>query len=69
MQHNYIHKVAIIMHENIQRESHKIYGSPTSVTWLQVLSKQRVLAIPPLWLQKHTDLHALSRFVASAYAR
>jgi len=30
---------------------------------------RRVLAIPPIWLQKHTDLRELSWFVASAYPR
>jgi hypothetical protein len=78
-------------------ESHKPYGPPTSVTWLQLLRKQTntgtstaltaethrstctsltnltalqpqshnyscyvsrpILAPPPLWLHKHTDLH------------
>jgi hypothetical protein len=30
--HDYIHKVPDISHENLQRESHKPYSPPTSVT-------------------------------------
>jgi hypothetical protein len=29
---DYIHKVSVILHDNLQRESRKPYGSPTSVT-------------------------------------
>jgi hypothetical protein len=47
---DYIHKVPIILHDNLQRESHKPYGPPTSVTWLQLLHKQTNMAPPPLWL-------------------
>jgi len=28
------------LHDNLQRESHKLCGSPTLVTWLQLLRKQ-----------------------------
>jgi hypothetical protein len=38
--HYYIHKVPVILHDNLQRESHKPYGPPSSVTWLQLLRKQ-----------------------------
>jgi hypothetical protein len=37
---DYIHNVPIILHDNLQRGSHKPYGPPTSVTWLQLLRKQ-----------------------------
>jgi len=29
----YIHKVTAILHDNLQRESHKLYDPPTTVTW------------------------------------
>jgi hypothetical protein len=32
LQQDYIHKVPVILHDNLQRESHKTYGTPTSVT-------------------------------------
>jgi hypothetical protein len=32
VEHDYIHKVSLIIHDNLQRESHKPYGPPTSVT-------------------------------------
>jgi len=35
-----MHKVPVILHDNLQRESHKPYGPPTSVTLLQPLCKQ-----------------------------
>ena len=36
----YIHKVPVILHDNLQPDSHKPYGSSTPVTWLQLLRKQ-----------------------------
>ena len=46
------------LHDNLQRESHKPYGPPVSVTWLHLLHDLPILAPPPLWLQTHTDLRA-----------
>jgi hypothetical protein len=37
---DYIHKVPVIMHDNLQGQSHKTYSPPTSVTWLVLLRKQ-----------------------------
>jgi hypothetical protein len=37
---DYIHKVPVSLHYNLQHESHKPYCPPTSVTWLQLLCKQ-----------------------------
>jgi len=42
------------LHDNLQRESHKPCGLPTSVTWLQLL-RRRIRAHAQLWLQKQTD--------------
>ena len=54
----YTHKVPVILHDNFRCKSHKHYGHPTSVILLQLLRKQRTMAPPSLWLQKHTDLRA-----------
>jgi hypothetical protein len=59
---DYSHRVPVIIHDNLQRESCKGYVPRTSVTWLQPL-RRRILASPPLddlclRLQKHTDLRA-----------
>jgi hypothetical protein len=48
---DYIYKVPVSLYDTLQRESHKHYSRPTSVTWLQLLR-------PPLCLQKRTDLSA-----------
>jgi len=40
------------LHDNFQRESHKPYGPPTSVTWLQLLRQQTGTSTA---LQKYTD--------------
>ena len=40
LQQDYIHKVLVILQDNVQRESHKPYAPPTSVTCLQPLRKQ-----------------------------
>ena len=37
---DYIHKVHVILHDNLQRESHKPHVPPTSDTWLLLLRKQ-----------------------------
>ena len=34
-----VHKVSVILQDNVQRASHKRYGPPTSVAWLQLLNK------------------------------
>ena len=39
VQLDYIHKVPVILNDNLQRQSYKPYG-PTPVTWLQLLRKQ-----------------------------
>ena len=36
----YIHRLPVIMHDNLQRESHKNYGPPISVPLLQLLGGQ-----------------------------
>ena len=36
---NYIGKIAAILHDGSQRESHKPHGPPTSVTWLLLLKR------------------------------
>ena len=36
----YIDKVPVILHGNLQRQCHKPYGHPTSVTWLQLLRQR-----------------------------
>jgi hypothetical protein len=36
----YIYKVSVILHDNLQRESHKPYAPPTWVTWSQLLRKR-----------------------------
>ena len=37
---DYIHKVRVILHDSLQRESHNPYGLTTAVTWLQQLRKR-----------------------------
>jgi len=37
LKQDHMHKVPVILHDNFQQESHKPYGSPNSVTCLQVL--------------------------------
>jgi hypothetical protein len=48
LKQDYIHKVPVILHNNLQRESHKPYDPPTSVTWLQLLRKQTMAEIRTL---------------------
>lgn len=36
---DYIHKVAVILYDNLQQGSNKPYGLPTPFTWLQLLRK------------------------------
>jgi len=46
----------VILHDNPQRESHKPHDPPTSVTWLNLLSKQTKNGTSTaLMMQKHTD--------------
>ena len=40
VQQDYIYKIPISLHANLQREPHNPYFPPTSVTWLQLLRKQ-----------------------------
>ena len=37
---DYTHEINVILHDKLQRESHKAYGIPASVTFLQLLRKQ-----------------------------
>jgi hypothetical protein len=37
---DYVHKFPVSLHDNLQRESHKLYGPPTTITWLQLPRKQ-----------------------------
>jgi hypothetical protein len=59
------------LHDNLQRESRKPYGSPTSVTWFQLLRKQTntgtctALTAETHWSTR-TRLRALSRLLTSS---
>jgi len=59
---HYSHKVPVILHDNLGRESHKSCGAPTPVTWLLLplllLRKQTNTGITTVSLQKHTDPRA-----------
>ena len=68
--HDYVHKVPVSLHDNLQRQSHESYDPPTSVTWLRLLRQQTNTALPPLWMHKHMRswLRVLSRLVTSTYA-
>jgi hypothetical protein len=71
VEQDYVHKVPLILHVNIQREYHNPYAPPTSVTWLQLLRKKTSTAISiALTAKTHwstrTRLYALSRLVTSA---
>ena len=66
----YMYKIRVTLHDNLHRESHKIYGPPTSVTWLQLLcTPANTSASTALTAEKHrstrTRLRALSRNVTS----
>jgi len=41
---DYLHKVPVILHENLPRGSHKPCGRTTSVSWLQLLRQQTNIA-------------------------
>ena len=69
----YIHKVPVILHNFLQHKSHKPYGSPTSVTWLQLMRKQNntgsfTAVIAEKQWPTRTRLHEFSRLVTSARA-
>jgi hypothetical protein len=57
---DYIHKVPVVLHDNLQREYHQHYGPPTSVTWLHLLRKQTntgtstALTAETHWIYAHT---------------
>ena len=53
---SYIHKVPVVLHDNLQRDSQKPYGLPPSVTWFHLSCT--VLAPTSLWTQEHADLGA-----------
>ena len=49
-------KSPVILHDNLQRESHKPYDPPTLVTWLHLLRKQtKTGTSAALNMQKHTN--------------
>ena len=54
---DYIHKVPVILYNNLQCESHKPYVPPTIVTWLQLLRKQTNTGTTTA-LNAETDLRA-----------
>jgi hypothetical protein len=57
VQQNYIYKFPVSLQYDLQRESHKSYSPPTSVTWLQLLRKQTNTGISTaLAAETHTDL-------------
>jgi hypothetical protein len=58
---NYIHKFPVILHDSIQRESHKPYDAPTSVTWLHDLHLQRCDCRNTL-IYAHTNVCTLPAF-------
>ena len=66
---DYVHKVPVILYDNLQRESHTPHAPPTTVTWLQLLRKQTntgtttALTAETRWAAR-TRLRALSRIVA-----
>jgi len=66
VQQDYIQVVPAILHENLQREAHKSYGPPASVTWLQLLRKQTntdtstALNAETHWSKAHNNAHSPS---------
>ena len=63
---NYFHKVPVILNYNLQSESHNSTDFlPQSRDSSWYISRP-ILAPPPLWLQKHTDLRA-HEFAQSFY--
>ena len=54
---DYIHKVPVILHDDRQRESHKPYGPPTSVTWLELQRMKKSTGIF-VAMTRNTDLCA-----------
>jgi hypothetical protein len=71
LEQDYVHKVPVILIDNLQRDSHKPYSPPTSVTWLQLLRKQSnndtstALTAETRWSTR-TRLCALSCLLTSA---
>ena len=61
LQQDSIQKLPVVMHNNLQRESHKPYGPPVSVLWLQLLPSQRTktgTCTAPTNLRAHDFAHA-----------
>jgi len=73
VEEDYIHKITVILCGSLQCEYHRTYGPPTSVTWLQLLRKQKNAGTSTAptaethWPTR-TRLRALSRVVTSAEA-
>jgi hypothetical protein len=57
VQWNYTHKVAVVLHDNLQRESHKHYVRRSSTTWFSCYVSKRILS-PSVPVIKHIDLRA-----------
>jgi len=53
----HVSEVPIVLHDNLPHESHKPYGPPTSITWLQLLRKQTSTGTPLFYA--HTTLRTL----------
>jgi hypothetical protein len=73
LKQDYIHKTPVILHDNFQQESHKLYGSPNSATCLQVLRQQTntgtsISLIAETYRSMCTRIRALSRLLKSAQA-
>jgi len=65
-QQDYIHEVPVILHDNLQRVSHRLYG-PSSFTWLQLLCKQtNTGTCTILTAKRQSCTHTLSRLLPSA---
>ena len=56
---DYINKAPVILHGNLQWESHAPYGPPTSVTWLQLKLKQTNTGVSNSLAAERTWLCAL----------
>jgi hypothetical protein len=60
---DYMYKVPVILHDDLQRES---YGPPTSVTWLQLLRKRMNTGTSTaLTAETEWSIRAVTRHVAS----
>jgi hypothetical protein len=69
LEQDYIHKVPVILHDNLQRHSHKPDGPPPTVTYLQLLRKlTNSNAFPALNAETHWfTLNTISRTRPNCY--